>query len=499
MSASKQGHTFHIFSILTNTATTGNASHLYSLSRGITDAQVEDCQFSTDSTWCAISTARGTTHVYAINPYGGKPEISGHVHGKVNNPLHHPFMSKTKVKATTLSSVVRIKQRRKMPGSSNLNASQDDLNKFSVGSTGGVNNSQFGYYGPTPPHYIPTMSQMTPRTNTKDPRAKITSMFVTATKSPYLVNNSSVYNKNTNVSELTSPSSTNNAVGAIKQQATSMLSSFGSSMSHLPYLPNQHTQAQHQNQKTKWNDKNDTLMFGFDEEYDDSAKMINDEIGYQDLYSFHPDGVLTLHRCWVAKTVVKKRENGRNIEKLDLSLKEEDVAEWRVARNGDWDQVKMIPTLETSEEEETGSPPTSPQQPKKKNKKGVKSATPGTPLATDLSKPASTKKLWLSNAEITTYASTSDDPPLWTYHQFSFQTFKETKDLQRVLNAGLLPGTDTMVMLKGMPEPVSSRIDRVRKTSTRIANDNEEENIDDALAELEGIFPGLFILKTTQN
>lgn len=93
MSASKQGHTFHIFSILTSGTGTNAASHVYSLSRGITDAQVEDCQFSIDSTWCAITTARGTTHVYAINPYGGKPEIAGHVHGKVNNPTFHPFIS----------------------------------------------------------------------------------------------------------------------------------------------------------------------------------------------------------------------------------------------------------------------------------------------------------------------------------------------------------------------------------------------------------------------
>jgi hypothetical protein len=106
MSASKQGHTFHIFSILTNTSTAGNAAHVYSLSRGITDAQVEDCQFSVDSTWCAITTARGTTHVYAINPYGGKPEISGHVHGKVNNPTFHPFMSKSKAKVSAKRVVV---------------------------------------------------------------------------------------------------------------------------------------------------------------------------------------------------------------------------------------------------------------------------------------------------------------------------------------------------------------------------------------------------------
>lgn len=86
LSASRQGHTFHIFTLLPSNGTAGNVAHLYSLARGYTDAQVEDCQFSADSTWCAVTTARGTTHVYAINPYGDKPEIMGHIFGRVTNP-----------------------------------------------------------------------------------------------------------------------------------------------------------------------------------------------------------------------------------------------------------------------------------------------------------------------------------------------------------------------------------------------------------------------------
>jgi hypothetical protein len=491
MSASKQGHTFHIFSILTNTMH-GNASHLYSLSRGITDAQVVDCQFSVDSTWCAITTARGTTHVYAINPYGGKPEITGHVHGKVNNPVYHPFMAsnnKLKLKATTLNSVVRIKQRRKMPGNS-LNSSQDDLGKFVGQQQQAGNGYTHGYYGPTPPQYISSMMPPPPpppiinRNLSKEPRAKIVAMFVTASKSPYLVNNSSYKTNLSSHNSLSSNSDSPNAnpLGSIKQQATSMLSSFGSSMSHLPYMP-----AGSNQQSKKWdkNTVNDTLMFGFDEEYDDSTKMINDEVGYQDMYSFHPDGILTLHRCWVAKTVVKKRENGRTLEKLDLSLKEEDVAEWRVARNADWDQVRL--TVDPTSTSTVTPPPidednselnANSNNKKKKNK--INNNNQKNTFAVDTRK----KKLWLSNAEITTY--TNDEPALWTHHQFSFQTYQDTKDLQRILNAGIIPKTDTLIMLKGMPEPVSSRIDRVRKTTTRIADDSVEENMEDALAELEG-------------
>jgi hypothetical protein len=207
------------------------------------------------------------------------------------------------------------------------------------------------------------------------------------------------------------------------------------------------------------------------------------------LYSFHPDGILNLHRCWVVKTVVKKRESGRNFEKLDLSLKEEDVAEWRVARSADWDQVRLIAAVKDNADQQQASEDSeqnsSTSGGKKKDKKQQAKKQQQTFAAT-LDKPRNNKKLWLSNAEITTYANLPDDPVLWTYHQFSFQTYKDTKDLQRLLHAGIVPNTDTMIMLKGMPEPVSSRIDRVRKTTTRIANDSVEENMEDALAELEG-------------
>ncbi|KAI8890122.1 hypothetical protein K501DRAFT_320098 [Backusella circina FSU 941] len=460
ISASRQGHTFHVFSILTNTGQ-GNVSHLYSLSRGFTDAQVEDCQFSADSTWCAVSTARGTTHVYAINPYGGKPEIAGHVHGKVNNPVFHPLYNKSHhhTKAVSLNSVIRIKQRRKMPSDSNTTTSYDDLMK-----TANSPYTPHGYYGPTPPHYpsniVPTQNN---RFQHGDPHAKITSMFVSAPRSPFLVNTPN-FNKAGSVGIPTpkkTVSTSSASLDTIKQQATnigSMLSSFGSSMSQIPsYLPNQNRTSSPKWSNSNSEKSNDTLMFGFDEEYDDSTKMVNDEFGYQDIYSFHPDGVLTLHRCWVVKVVLKKRDNGRIIEKVDLSVKEEDIAEWRVARTSDWEQVSI--SLDT--------PPASPQ-----NKKQDKKTKPGKQSA----------KVWLSNAEITTYVP--DEPALWTQHQFSFQTFTDN-NLERTLKAGLIPQTETLVMLKGMPEPISSRIDRVRKTSTRIADNNAEENMDDALAELE--------------
>lgn len=93
MTVSSQAHTFQVFSVGSPRSgdTRGvpgtGVSHLYKLSRGYTDAQVEDCRFSSDSQWCAVSTARGTTHIYAINPEGGPAEIVGHVRGRARNSV----------------------------------------------------------------------------------------------------------------------------------------------------------------------------------------------------------------------------------------------------------------------------------------------------------------------------------------------------------------------------------------------------------------------------
>lgn len=108
LSASKQGHTFHIFALMPSLHFSGNVSHLYSLSRGYTDAMVEDCQFSADSMWCAVTTARGTSHVYAINPYGGKPDIIGHVTGRINNPLIRSWGNFRRMDQVCQQNLIRI-------------------------------------------------------------------------------------------------------------------------------------------------------------------------------------------------------------------------------------------------------------------------------------------------------------------------------------------------------------------------------------------------------
>lgn len=74
LTADRRGHDFHVFHINAHPFGSASASvhHLYILHRGDTTAKVQDMTFSLDSRWCAVTTARGTTHVFPVSTYGGK-------------------------------------------------------------------------------------------------------------------------------------------------------------------------------------------------------------------------------------------------------------------------------------------------------------------------------------------------------------------------------------------------------------------------------------------
>lgn len=299
-------------------------------------------------------------------------------------------------------------------------------------------------------------------TGHKHPRAKLATTFLLQTKTPYLAQGT----KSGHMSR--AKSGTNlTSFGSFKQQASSslgsMLSSLGSSIgSSTDSSASSFPSVRPQRSWTSANDRlSDNRLFGFDEEespgVDDESRpgyYYNEHIGYQDIYSIHPQGVLTLHRCWISSSVVRKREHARTVEKLDLSVKHEDVAEWPMARTAEWDQVK-VPLLPEDEK-----------------------ATKTT--ATTKSRP------WLAHAEIMTY-NAAEEPPLWALSQFRFETYTENQATlaHKLWRTGEVPETETVNMRRDMPEPYTSRIDRVNKTNTRIASQGEE-NLDDALAELEG-------------
>ncbi|KAG4386062.1 hypothetical protein AAZX31_12G203000 [Glycine max] len=81
VTASIQGHNINVFKImpasenLPASVTGPSYVHLYRLQRGFTNAVIQDISFSDDSKWIMISSSRGTSHLFAINPQGGHVNI----------------------------------------------------------------------------------------------------------------------------------------------------------------------------------------------------------------------------------------------------------------------------------------------------------------------------------------------------------------------------------------------------------------------------------------
>lgn len=89
LTADKRGHDFYLFRIHPHPGGPSLAAvhHLYVLHRGDTTARVQDMCFSPDSRWVAVSTLRGTTHVFPITPYGGNVGVRTHATPHVVNRM----------------------------------------------------------------------------------------------------------------------------------------------------------------------------------------------------------------------------------------------------------------------------------------------------------------------------------------------------------------------------------------------------------------------------
>ncbi|KAF8125490.1 hypothetical protein EV363DRAFT_1225882 [Boletus edulis] len=59
--------------------------HVYSLRRGRTSAVIQDMEVSPDGRWVAIGTLKGTVHIFAVNPYGGQPDLRSHMDTRMWN------------------------------------------------------------------------------------------------------------------------------------------------------------------------------------------------------------------------------------------------------------------------------------------------------------------------------------------------------------------------------------------------------------------------------
>lgn len=89
VTADKEGHDFHVFRIHPHPlgSSMGAVHHLYVLHRGDTGAKVQNISFAPDSRWVAVSTLRGTTHIFPLTPYGGAISVRTHTSHRVVNRL----------------------------------------------------------------------------------------------------------------------------------------------------------------------------------------------------------------------------------------------------------------------------------------------------------------------------------------------------------------------------------------------------------------------------
>ncbi|SCZ98583.1 BZ3500_MvSof-1268-A1-R1_Chr3-1g05479 [Microbotryum saponariae] len=111
--APSNGHYFDVFELKPNRRTGGSSNdgdradkvwHRYRLNRGLTAARTTTVFWSEDARLVAIGTGKGTTHVYALNPTGGRPDLSSHLQPRVVNEQDLAPLS------TSLSTIARIRR-----------------------------------------------------------------------------------------------------------------------------------------------------------------------------------------------------------------------------------------------------------------------------------------------------------------------------------------------------------------------------------------------------
>lgn len=66
-------------------ASTGTATHLYDLRRGVSGALIEGLEVLDDGLLVGVTTRNRTVHVFATNPGGGRTDVGSHASGRVRN------------------------------------------------------------------------------------------------------------------------------------------------------------------------------------------------------------------------------------------------------------------------------------------------------------------------------------------------------------------------------------------------------------------------------
>eukprot|EP00286_Rhodomonas_abbreviata_P021225 CAMPEP_0181310148 /NCGR_PEP_ID=MMETSP1101-20121128/12427_1 /TAXON_ID=46948 /ORGANISM="Rhodomonas abbreviata, Strain Caron Lab Isolate" /LENGTH=938 /DNA_ID=CAMNT_0023416749 /DNA_START=207 /DNA_END=3020 /DNA_ORIENTATION=- len=81
VTAAVDGRNINLFEINSHAGKGGRSApkHLYKLVRGVTSSAIQDIAFSIDTRWVAVTSNRGTAHLYPINPDGSPASVDTHV------------------------------------------------------------------------------------------------------------------------------------------------------------------------------------------------------------------------------------------------------------------------------------------------------------------------------------------------------------------------------------------------------------------------------------
>ncbi|KAH9299185.1 hypothetical protein KI387_030867, partial [Taxus chinensis] len=133
VTASIHGHSLNVHRIMAPSTESGlrhtggdlNMSHvhLYKLNRGLTNAVIQDISFSSDSRWIAISSLKGTSHLFAISPFGGVVGPHTHGEGSVNGSKRYVLAPSSTLPWWSNSEPLKISQQALPPPPPPINLS----------------------------------------------------------------------------------------------------------------------------------------------------------------------------------------------------------------------------------------------------------------------------------------------------------------------------------------------------------------------------------------
>ncbi|CAI2179889.1 2623_t:CDS:2 [Funneliformis geosporum] len=460
-STSVQGSKFHVFEILGNHRRDRNhksMKHMYRLARGYTYASVGEggVGWSGDSRWCAVASGKGTIHIFAINPYGGPTHIPSHISGLVKN-VDEPYSLNTQ------SPVVRIKPRTPLP--------PDPIEVAASGSSQNLNNmfpmNPHEYYSFPPPESNSSSTTTSPsrrpsplpyynNINNMPSHHPLNGQSNLSFPNGIPINHFYLMRKPPGMCIKFLPSLSDNSKTGLADNHNGLLfanlkAKRQAKRTSINYDGNTSANSHNKNGRRRtrsWSQNYMPAVNNSGRQYleVEDLESKQEDIGYQDVLSFHPAGVLTLHRIWMEGVVVGEQNAssrqgdsqelnnlitmagtplagsaaavanvgrvlvggattvvgmGRGITgvtrkeagSLDMITNYEDVAEWQLLRGNNWAEVKNV--FEAPRQSDTSA------------------------------KRDGNNNKWLANAEISTHTSSKSSlpPPLWASPQFTFQTF----------------------------------------------------------------------------